>query len=515
MTKLEKYLENSLNTKNLFAYLGLFLFTIITQNIYLNIETIEWDVASYLVASQGIENGVLPNQIQWESKGPIFIYLYYIFSLPAENTLVVFKLINDLILFIISLVLFKTILSKTKEYINSFLSSILFLSIMSQVWAQSGYSEIYSLLFLSLSYFIITNYRFNNLSYLLIGVLFSISSLINQGTVIFLLPILISELTLNSQRTYLRKVINLGIGFTIPHLFFLFLYLANDLIEIYLATYLTIPLGYIQANYASFYELFVFSRELMEYNLYLYLCLISLIFINLLNLLKKYTKKTKLIIFDLDNLNIIFGLLFYFIGSHNYYHHLIYLVFFISFMMNKINFSNQKKFIYVLIFISSLSILQNSYKESFNNLLNINSLQQNYPLYNLANEIDSYFIDDYDVLSFDYNLILYYLDKPNFSYIVHPSNHFEEFIIEVLSDLDKVNSDYITDLINKEPDVIICNPRMIIRGIPTEISSLFNCEVSDYNKNYFKLDTKKYKNDENLNYYFDPYKEISVFIKKG
>ena len=514
MTKLEKYLENSLNTKNLFAYLGLFLFTIITQNIYLNIETIEWDIASYLVASQGIENGVLPNQIQWESKGPIFIYLYYIFSLPAENTLVVFKLINDLILFIISLVLFKTILSKTKEYINSFLSSILFLSIMSQVWAQSGYSEIYSLLFLSLSYFIITNYRFNNLSYLLIGVLFSISSLINQGTVIFLLPILISELTLNSQRTYLRKVINLGIGFTIPHLFFLFLYLANDLIDIYLATYLTIPLGYIQANYASFYELFVFSRELMEYNLYLYLCLISLIFINLLNLLKKYTKKTKLIIFDLDNLNIIFGLLFYFIGSHNYYHHLIYLVFFISFMMNKINFSNQKKFIYVLIFISSLSILQNSYKESFNNLSNINSLQQNYPLYNLANEIDSYFIDDYDVLSFDYNLILYYLDKPNFSYIVHPSNHFEEFIIEVLSDLDKVNSDYITDLINKEPDVIICNPRMIIRGIPTEISSLFNCEVSDYNKNYFKLDTKKYKNDKNLNYYYDPYKEINVFIKK-
>jgi len=515
VTKLEKYLESSLNTKNLFAYLGLFLFTIITQNIYLNIETIEWDIASYLVASQGIENGVLPNQIQWESKGPIFIYLYYIFSLPAENTLVVFKLINDLILFIISLVLFKTILSKTKEYINSFLSSILFLSIMSQVWAQSGYSEIYSLLFLSLSYFIITNYRFNNLSYLLIGVLFSISSLINQGTVIFLLPIIISELTLNSHRTYLRKVINLGIGFTIPHLFFLFLYLANDLIEIYLATYLTIPLGYIQANYASFYELFVFSRELMEYNLYLYLCLISLIFITLLNLLKKYTKKTKLIIFDLDNLNIIFGLLFYFIGSHNYYHHLIYLIFFISFMMNKINFSNQKKFIYVLIFISSLSILQNSYKESFNNLLNINSLQQNYPLYNLANEIDSYFIDDYDVLSFDYNLILYYLDKPNFSYIVHPSNHFEEFIIEVLSDLGKVNSDYITDLINKEPDVIICNPRMIIRGIPTEISSLFNCEVSDYNKNYFKLDTKKYKNDENLNYYFDPYKEISVFIKKG
>ncbi|MDC3227025.1 hypothetical protein OBA39_02870 [Acidimicrobiaceae bacterium] len=515
MTSVKKYIESSLIRKNLFFYLGLFLFTIITQNIYLNIETIEWDIASYLVASQGIENGLLPNQTQWESKGPIFIYLYYLLSIPAENTLVIFKLINDLILFLISLILFNTILSKTKEYTHAFFSSILFLSVMSQVWAQSGYSEVYSLLFLSISYFIITNYRFNNLSYLLTGILFSISSLINQGTVIFLLPLIISELTLNSRRTYFRKVLNLGIGFTIPHLFFLLLYLINGLIDIYLATYLTIPLGYVQANYASFYELFVFSRELMEYNLYLYLCLLSLIFINLLNLFKKYTKKTKLIIFDLDNLNVIFGLLFYFIGSHNYYHHLIYLVFFIPFMMNKINFSNQKKFIYVLILISSLSILQNTYKESLNNLTNINNLQQNYPLYNLAEEIDSYFIDDYDILAFDYNLILYYLNKPNFSYIVHPSNHFEEFIIEVLSDLDKVNSNYISDLINKEPDVIICNPRMIIRGIPTEISSLFNCEVSDYKKNYFKLDTKNYKNDENLNYYYDPYKEISVFIKKG
>ena len=116
MTSVKKYIESSLITKNLFFYLGLFLFTIITQNIYLDIETIEWDIASYLVASQGIENGLLPNQTQWESKGPIFIYLYYLLSIPAENTLVIFKLINDLILFLISLILFKTILSKTKEY---------------------------------------------------------------------------------------------------------------------------------------------------------------------------------------------------------------------------------------------------------------------------------------------------------------------------------------------------------------------------------------------------------------
>ncbi len=129
--------------------------------------------------------------------------------------------------------------------------------------------------------------------------------------------------------------------------------------------------------------------------------------------------------------------------------------------------------------------------------------------------IDSNFDNDYTILALDYNLILFYLDKPNFAYIVHPSNHFEDFIIDVLSDLDKVEENYIESLINEEPDVIICNPRLIIRGEPIDLrSKKFNCEVSDYKKNYIKLDTLSYKNDENLNFYYDPYKEISVFIKQ-
>ena len=42
---------------------------------------------------------------------------------------------------------------------------------------------------------------------------------------------------------------------------------------------------------------------------------------------------------------------------------------------------------------------------------------------------------------------------------------------------------------------------MIIRGTPT-MNPLYNC-VSDYRKDYIKLDTKKYETNPNLNY-FDP-----------
>ena len=61
----------SLNKINLlFIYLGLFIFTFITQNVYLDFETISWDVSSYLVASLPIGDGYLPYEKQWESKGP-------------------------------------------------------------------------------------------------------------------------------------------------------------------------------------------------------------------------------------------------------------------------------------------------------------------------------------------------------------------------------------------------------------------------------------------------------------
>ena len=61
------------------------------------------------------------------------------------------------------------------------------------------------------------------------------------------------------------------------------------------------------------------------------------------------------------------------------------------------------------------------------------------------------------------------MDKPNYSYIVHPSNHFEEFIVEILTDLNRLEPNHISFMQDNQPEVIICNPKMIIRGEPTKI----------------------------------------------
>ena len=59
-----------------FPIIFLFIFLIITQNQFLNYEMVSLDIPSYLVASQKVGLNELPFQNQWESKGPLFLYLY-------------------------------------------------------------------------------------------------------------------------------------------------------------------------------------------------------------------------------------------------------------------------------------------------------------------------------------------------------------------------------------------------------------------------------------------------------
>ena len=67
-----------------FPTIFLFIFLIITQNQFLNYEMVSLDTPSYLVASQKVGLNELPFQNQWESKGPLFLYLYNFLSFFVE-----------------------------------------------------------------------------------------------------------------------------------------------------------------------------------------------------------------------------------------------------------------------------------------------------------------------------------------------------------------------------------------------------------------------------------------------
>ena len=500
---------------SVFPSLMILLFiTLTTQAFYLNFETIEWDVASYLVASSEIDKGFLPNETQWESKGPVFLYMYNFFINIVGKDFVLFRLLNDFLLFLLSTIIFLIVYETSERKIfPSFFSSLLFLLLTSQAWSVSEYSELYSLLFIGLSYYLYLIKKDNNNTLIFLGILISISTLINQGTVMFVIPFLIIFYKKLTKEELTKILTVFGFGLVLPHILFLIIYATQDLLNVYFATYIQIPLGYIQSNYANLYELKVFFRSYYSFLGPLYLGLVSLFLFVFIARIKDFSNISN-IFFDFKYLNIILSFLFYFIGSHNYYHHLIFLLYFSSFLLIELKVNTQTLLIYSFLTISLVVFLQQNGQNAISNLKDPNKTFNEYPLKSLANEIDSYFEDEYTIFALDYLLVPYYLDKANYSYIIHPSNHFEEFIVGALSDLDIIEKNYIGNtLLYEDPDVVLCSQRMIIRGTPVK-NTLYNCEVSDYRKNYFKLDTSKYVESPNLNFYRDPYKELKVFIRK-
>ena len=509
-----RFLLESLNYR--YFYLSILFFTlIIYQNYYLNFEIISIDVPSYLVASRTESFFELPFLTQWESKGPIFIYLYRILLILSNENYLIFRLLNDVLLFIITFLIYLISFEKSKNNFRAFCSCLIFILITSHVWYVTELSEIYCLVFILFQYLILSKYSITKFSIFSSGILISISSLINQSTAIFLIGVcffIYYFQKLKNISTYLY----LFFGFITPHILFFLLYLLNDLSIIYITNYITIPFGYVGTGKFEIYELTVWLRRYFQYNQFLYFSIIGLTFISFLEF---FRRKTFGIFNNLVNIIYLFsGFLIYVIAGHNYEHHLFYAIAFFSIYVSQLNFDKSIFLICMILFISSLQILNTTFEKSFNNLVNYEQTYENYPLNQLSKEIKTYFTDDdFNVLAVDHVLLLYYLEKPNISYIIHPFNNFEEYIVKALLDTQILKTNDFSHLsyyIETEPDIVICAAQTIIDGSPTKLGGdIFNCEVTDYKKNYMKINTEYFRSNPNREYYYNPYISIDLFIK--
>lgn len=501
-------------TKEYFIYILLFIVTIILQNNYLNFEQITWDVSSYLVASIDLKLGNLPFETQWESKGPLLIYIYRFLSLVVNDNYIYFKIINDFVLLVVALLLFKSLALKTKNnYFLPFISTIIFLLITSHQWFVSEFSEIYCLLALGIVYFL---YSKNKINFFVIGFILSIVTLINQGALILILPYFLNTFFINFKLKKYSDTLKQLFGFIIPHIFFLLIYYFNNLFEVYKANYITIPLSYISGESRFFSQIIVSLRRIYEYDQFLYYSILIICFFTLIKIIKSLRLKSFNFLFRIEILNFLAGISFYVIASHSYAHHLFYIIFYLCFLTIFLE-ENQKKLLITSVITSFIFLFPSVANQSISNLKNINSLYENYPLRQLSYIIDNQFESEYSILALDYVLVLHYLEVPNFSYIVHPGNHYENYIVESLIKIGKVginDFNHISYLIEQEPDVIICNPTDIILGKATN-RDFYNCAIDDYKKNYIKLDTTKFITNPNLNLYRNPYESLNVYIKKN
>ena len=499
---MQKTFEKFTNAQIILLFLSFF---ILTQSNLLNYETIDWDVNSYLASSAEIGRGNLPYEFQWESKSPLFYFVYYFVSKISAGSLLFFKILNDLLILLICLFMYLTIKTIKKMKSKLYVFPLLYLvSLLSIPWAHAEYSEYYCLFFLVTSNYFIVKEEKNQFYFYFSSLFLSLSSLLNVGTSVFLLAYLFYFYM--SKKSLKESIVFITI-FTVPHFLFLLLYFFKGLINTYLASILFIPLSYSQTDFSFVKEMFVFLRSISEFNVFLYLIALA----TMLQILFKFIH----IIINNDytqNLHFLFfssllicSILYFFVAAKGYNHHMIFFLYYFSFSIFFLDNSFINKLIYILMFAGILTISITNFQGSYDNLKNLDNLEEAYPLKNLSQEIDSYFDNEYTILALEHVLTLYYLDKPNATYIIHPLNHQEKFITDNLIKIGKISQYEISSIaIAAQPDVVICSDNFL----------KFNCEVTDYYKNYKELDTRKYLQSSVLNYYSNPYQKMRVFIKK-
>ncbi len=496
-------------TLSYFLLLTIIFLIIIFQNSLINFETMDWDVSTYLVVANDIGNGNLPYENQWDDKGPVLYFFFYLLSTIANNNFLLFKLLSDLVIIMISINLFYLIylMIKKDNIVTPFIGTIVYVLMMALPWANVEYSEVYALFFISFSLIIFHLNKNKKINIIISGILFGLSTLTNQGAGIFIFAYL---LLIYFYKKNIKDVIYFCLGVSLPHLFFLFLYIFNNSIDIYLTTLFSIPLSYSSStSFNIFIEFKNFIRDLYTFNIFFFMIISFLLVIKIFEYKDYIFKENNKIQYNND-LFLISSILFYLIASTGYKHHLLFFFFFISMSVISLRGVRTEIFLFIIVFVGSLSIFPNYYQESKNNLLNLETVYESYPIRKAAIEIQKN-IDknNYTVLALDYQILNYYLDKPNLSKIIHPTNYTEESILKELRKINYITKREIDYLLEDKPDVIICS------GLTNEIIDNFNCEVTDYFQDYKKLDLDQYFNDPNRSYYKDVYRTLYVFIKSN
>jgi hypothetical protein len=93
------------------------------------------------------------------------------------------------------------------------------------------------------------------------------------------------------------------------------------------------------------------------------------------------------------------------------------------------------------------------YDASSNNLKNYDELESSYPMKNVTDALLEKDVANENIFSTKNILILYYLDKPNISYIVHPGLYDYSEITSVLIDNLKIKRNELEESLSLYPDI--------------------------------------------------------------
>ena len=189
-------------------------------------------------------------------------------------------------------------------------------------------------------------------------------------------------------------------------------YSLNGLFEVYLTTILKIPTSYTTTDSYFFYGLRVFIESIFKTNIFL--CLLFLIpLFNLLNIFFKLALNSFKDSINLSVTLFVFcSILFFYSANKGYYHHLIYLIFFVSISLALVLSSNLKVLLLYSFLIVLFTHFPNYATNSYSNLSENNQIYEEYPLRNLSEQLSEEVNNkDISILALDNLLILFISSK--------------------------------------------------------------------------------------------------------
>ncbi len=495
-----------------YAFL-IFGLTLLSQNSYLDFEIIDHDISTSLVIANDIFKGYLPYERVWDDKQPLFYFFNYVILFFSGKNFIYYKIIFDIFIFVNALLIFKIISKRFRmKKTTGLISSVTYLAFMSLPWANAEYSETMSLSFLGLAYYGLLGGSSKKTANLTWGIFIGISTLINIGSSIFLIGFFVLVI-LQNKKHIIQKGIYLFFGFTFVHSTVILIYFSQSLLDIYLLTLFKIPLSYTGTDTYFFYDLRAFLESIYKTS-----NLLSLLFLILL--FSSWTIFSKIIstkiynIYSFSNLTFIFiSICFFYLAGKGFYHHLIYLMFFISISFGFLEGSNIRYIFFVISFLLYQSYLLPISSNSISNLVNAQTIYNNYPVKTLSESIKKNFSDDFTVLALDKVIILFYLDKLNEAYIIHPTNHNEPFIIDNLTEYGFIDENILNTTLSKNPNLIICSVNEE-GDLYYKIDSItdFKCnENQKFTSTIFQLDQDVFRKSE---FYYNPNVDVKILINK-
>lgn len=454
--KINKFLLKINKISDIYIYIFLIISTLSVQAYTLNQEIFNWDTSTFLIVANDIRKFNLPLLNQWDNKNPL---LYFFYALPLYffgNNIFIFKFQNYFvkILLVMSVYTLSKKISKLK-YKNIF-SAIFFIVLLSRSpYAQSFDSEYVVILFYIPILNILLKDQINRTDLYLIGIFSSLTFLVSSISVFLLLFTNIYFFLVNYKNFKLSFITKYFFGLSIPFIFLIIIY--RNYLNLIFSNLFIIPIKYSSQRNPNLIDItidhfndFFFFKNYILFGVLTYLILIYII----LNIFRLISTKN---LFPI--LLVIFSSLFtYFYLGKGHWHYLIFYYYFLSFAIVYLNSRKFSNLILITLFFSFTTVIPFTFRDMVINFYNIEKISAGYDLLQISNELQS----NYEIkegFALNDHLLLFYLDIPNYSKIVHPSNHWRDSCTETLYKLGMYELNELEKIKNANLDLIICDKK--------------------------------------------------------